>query len=193
VGLDIQDPIGTEYAENSILFLIEYLGEEPGREGLLRTPHRVVEAFRELTSGYSQSPTQVFTTFDAEGYDEMVVVRDIPLVSLCEHHMLPFTGRCHVGYIPRARIAGLSKFKRLVDIFAHRLQVQERLTRQILDTMVEVLEPRGAMVVIEAEHTCMTIRGVQAPGSLTVTSAVAGDFLDDPEARHEFLTLIGKR
>ena len=193
MGLDLQDPIGNEYAENSILFLIEYLGEEPGREGLLRTPQRVVQAFRELTSGYAQTPAQVFTTFNAEGYDEMIVVRDIPLVSLCEHHMLPFTGRCHVGYIPRARIAGLSKFKRLVDVFAHRLQVQERLTKQILDTMVEVLEPRGAMVVIEAEHTCMTIRGVQAPGSLTVTSAVAGDFLDDPEARHEFLTLIGKR
>jgi GTP cyclohydrolase I len=151
-----------------------------------------VKAYQELTSGYDQVARDVFTTFDAEGYDEMVIVRDIPLVSLCEHHLLPFIGRAHVGYIPRDRIAGLSKFKRLVDVFARRLQVQERLTRQVLDTMVEVLAPRGAMVIVEAEHTCMTIRGVQAPGSLTVTSAVQGDFLDDPEARHEFLVLIGK-
>jgi GTP cyclohydrolase IA len=192
VAYSVGDPIGKEYAENSITFLLEYLGENPAREGLLDTPRRVVQALEELTSGYAHPLDQVFTTFDAEGYDEMVVVRDIPLVSLCEHHLLPFVGRAHVGYIPRARIAGLSKFKRLVDVYARRLQVQERLTRQVLDTMVGVLEPRGAMVVIEAEHTCMTIRGVQAPGSLTLTSAVQGDFLDDPEARHEFLTLIGK-
>lgn len=181
-----------EDAENHIAQFLTFLGENRRREGLVDTPRRVVAAYQELTSGYDQDAKEVFTTFDAEGYDEMVVVRDIPLVSLCEHHLLPFTGRAHVGYIPRDRIAGLSKFKRLVDVFARRLQVQERLTRQVLDTLVEVLAPRGAMVVIEAEHTCMTIRGVQAPGSLTVTSAVQGDFLDDPEARHEFLTLIGK-
>jgi GTP cyclohydrolase I len=186
------DPVGIEYAENSVKFLVEFLGEDTQRDGLRETPRRVVAALQELTQGYAQDAKGVFTIFDAEGYDEMVVVRDIPLVSLCEHHLLPFTGRAHIGYIPKAHIAGLSKFKRLVDVFARRLQVQERLTRQVLDTMVEVLEPRGAMVVIEAEHTCMTIRGVQAPGSLTVTSAVQGDFLDDPEARHEFLTLIGK-
>lgn len=176
-------------AQNHIAQFLTFLGEDRRREGLRDTPKRVVAAYQELTGGYAQDPKEVFTTFDAEGYDEMVVVRDIPLVSLCEHHLLPFTGRAHIGYIPRERIAGLSKFKRLVDVFARRLQVQERLTRQILDTMVEVLEPRGAMVVVEAEHTCMTIRGVQAPGSLTVTSAVQGDFLNDPEARHEFLTL----
>jgi len=187
------DPITVEYAENSVRFLLEVMGEEPQREGLKETPRRVVDSLLELTSGYKQDPTKVFTTFGADGYDEMIVIKDIPVVSLCEHHLLPFIGQAHIGYIPKERIAGLSKFKRLVDVFARRLQIQERLTRQVLDAMVEALAPRGAMVVIQAEHTCMTIRGVQAPGSLTVTSAVQGDFLDDPEARHEFLTFAGRR
>jgi GTP cyclohydrolase IA len=178
--------------ERLILKLLLDLGEDPTREGLLDTPRRVVDAYEELTSGYRTDPLSVFTTFEADGYDQIVVVKDIPLVSLCEHHLLPFIGVAHIGYIPRLRIAGLSKFKRLVDVYARRLQVQERLTRQITDTMVEVLEPRGAMVVVEAEHTCMTIRGVQAPGSRTITSAVAGDFLEEAEARHEFLALIGR-
>lgn len=172
--------------------ILEYLGEDPKREGLRDTPRRVQASLLELTSGYDVDPASVFTTFHAEEYDQLVLLRDIPLVSLCEHHLLPFMGVAHVGYIPKDKIAGLSKFKRLVDVYARRLQVQERLTRQVMDTLVQVLEPRGAMVVVEAEHSCMTIRGVQAPGSRTVTSAVAGDFLDEAEARSEFLSLIGK-
>ncbi|HEY7419874.1 MAG TPA: GTP cyclohydrolase I FolE [Ktedonobacteraceae bacterium] len=177
----------------AVTALLADIGEDPRREGLLDTPERVLESYRELTSGYKVDPLSVFTTFEAEGYDQIVLVKDVPLTSLCEHHLLPFIGVAHVGYIPRHRIAGLSKFKRLVDIYARRLQVQERLTRQVLDTIVEVLEPRGAMVVVEAEHTCMTIRGVQAPGSRTVTSAVAGDFLNEAEARAEFLSLVGRK
>lgn len=177
----------------SVAQLLSYLDPDSERDGLKETPHRVVKALRELTAGYGQTPEGIMATFEGDGYDQVVIVKDIPLVSLCEHHLLPFIGVAHIGYIPKDRVLGLSKFKRLVDIYAKRLQIQERLTRQVSDALEEHLRPRGSMVVIEAEHSCMTIRGVQAPGARTVTSAVTGDFLnpEDP-ARAEFLALIGR-
>lgn len=169
--------------------VIEAVGEDPGREGLRETPARVARAYQELTCGYTA--TIEATTFDAEGADQMIVQQKIPLYSLCEHHLLPFAGFAHIGYIPKDRIIGLSKFKRIVDLYARRFQVQERLTRQIADHLEELLSPRGVIVVVEAEHFCMTMRGVQAPGTLTVTSAVTGDFQDPREgSREEFMQLL---
>jgi GTP cyclohydrolase I len=171
--------------------IIEAIGEDPTREGLRETPRRVASAIQELTYGYHDVPR--FTTFDAEGADQMICQWNIPMYSLCEHHMLPFAGYAHIGYIPRELIIGLSKFKRLVDVFARRLQVQERLTRQIATALEDLISPRGVIVVIEAEHFCMTMRGVQAPGTLTTTSAVTGDFLDPREgSREEFMSLLNR-
>lgn len=173
--------------------IIEAVGEDPEREGLRETPARVARAMQELTSGYGPIGKTQFTTFDAEGADQMVCQWNIPLYSLCEHHLLPFAGYAHVGYIPKERIIGLSKFKRIVDVYARRFQVQERLTRQIASLIEELVAPRGVMVVIEAEHFCMTMRGVQAPGTLTTTSAVTGDFLDPTEgSREEFMSLLNR-
>lgn len=146
--------------------------------------------YEELLEGYNVDIESLFTKFDGENYKELVLVRDIPFYSLCEHHMLPFHGVAHLGYIPGDRIVGLSKLARLVEAFAHRLQVQERMTAQIADSMVKHLEASSVMVVIEAEHLCMTMRGVQKPGSITITSAVRGDFLNDPAARAEYLALL---
>ena len=171
--------------------IIEAVGEDPSREGLRQTPARVAPAIMELTSGYHQ-PLEM-TTFDAEGADQMVCQWNIPLYSLCEHHLLPFTGYAHIGYIPNEKIIGLSKFKRLVDRYARRFQVQERLTRQIANELEALISPRGTIVVVEAEHLCMTMRGVQAPGTLTTTSAVTGDFLDPKEgSREEFMSLLNR-
>lgn len=181
--------------EERIRYILADLGEDPMREGLKQTPERWVKAMREMTSGYDALThvEDILTTFDAEGADQMVVQHNIPVYSLCEHHILPFAGFAHIGYIPDKRIVGLSKFKRVVDIFAKRLQVQERLTRQICDTLQEHLSPRGVIVVIEAEHFCMTMRGVQTPGTLTTTSAVTGDFLDPREgSREEFMSLLNR-
>lgn len=175
--------------------LLAAIGEDPDREGLQETPDRVARAWCELISGYSASVEDILgTTFDIS-HEEMVLVKDIELVSMCEHHLLPFTGVAHVGYIPSAdgRVTGLSKLARLVDMFARRLQVQERLTTQIAEALVEQLEARGVIVVVEAEHTCMTMRGVRKPGSRTVTSAVRG-LLRTPATRAEAMSLIlGKR
>jgi GTP cyclohydrolase I len=170
--------------------ILQQLGEDTSREGLARTPHRWEVAMKELTSGYGKEPH--ITTFDAEGADQMICQWNIPLYSLCEHHILPFAGYAHIGYIPRNFIVGLSKFKRVVDVYARRLQVQERLTRQIADAIHEAVDPRGVIVVIEAEHFCMTMRGVQAPGTLTTTHAVTGDFLDASQgSREEFMSMLG--
>ncbi len=167
------------------------LGENPSREGLRHTPTRVARSMWDLTSGYRDLPK--ITSFDAEGADQMVCQWNIPMYSLCEHHLLPFVGYAHIGYIPNKRIIGLSKFKRIVDMYAKRLQVQERLTRQIADEIHKMISPRGVMVVVEAEHLCMTMRGVQAPGALTTTSAVSGDFLDPKEgSREEFMSLLNR-
>jgi GTP cyclohydrolase I len=167
------------------------LGEDPAREGLLKTPERVAESIRFLTQGYSMDPQVVLNgaTFD-ETVDEMVVVRDIELYSLCEHHMVPFFGKCHVGYLPRGRIVGLSKIPRLVDVFARRLQVQERLTNQIAQALFDLLAPRGVGVVIEAQHLCMMMRGVEKQNSRAVTSSLLGTFRSDARTRAEFLDFV---
>ena len=171
--------------------LLIAIGEDPDREGLVETPQRVARAYRELLAGMRQEAHDVLTTTFDLGHDEMVLVKNIELWSMCEHHMVPFTGVAHVGYIPSetGRITGLSKLARLVDVYARRLQVQERLTTQVADSLVRILEPRGVIVVIEAEHLCMTSRGVRKPGSRTITSAVRGA-LHAPATRAEAMSLI---
>lgn len=175
--------------------MIGHLGEDLDREGLRETPARFARAMRDLTSGYHEVDLpEWWKVFDAEDADQMICQWAIPLYSLCEHHMLPFVGYAHIGYIPRDVICGLSKLKRVVDMFARRLQVQERLTKQIATFLEKNLEPRGVMVVVEAEHLCMTMRGVQTPGTTTTTSAVTGDFLDPKEgSREEFYNLMAAR
>jgi GTP cyclohydrolase I len=179
-------------AEAAVRELLIAIGEDPDREGLLETPARVARAYAELTQGLRQRPEDVLTTTFDIGHEEMVLVRDIELWSMCEHHLVPFTGVAHVGYIPAetGKITGLSKLARLVDVFAKRPQVQERLTTQVADALMEILEARGVIVVIEAEHLCMTMRGVQKPGSRMVTSAMRGRFKESSLTRAEFLSLV---
>lgn len=167
------------------------LGEDPEREGLVDTPRRVEQALRYLTRGYQQNIQDVLNDalFTVE-YDEMVIVRDIEMYSLCEHHMLPFFGRCHVGYLPRNRVIGLSKIPRIVDVLARRLQVQERLTQQIAETIRDAINPLGVAVIIEAQHLCMMMRGVQKRNSKMITSAMLGKFREDQRSRVEFLDLV---
>ena len=167
------------------------IGENPAREGLSKTPDRVAKAFRFLTQGYDQNVDEIINgALFTEDNDEMVTMKDIALYSLCEHHLLPFFGKCHVAYIPKNKIIGISKLARLVDVYARRLQVQERLTKQIADTLQKTLEPRGVAVVIEAEHLCMQMRGVQKQGSFVVTSSMQGVFRSRQETRQEFMNLI---
>jgi GTP cyclohydrolase I len=175
-----------------VRLILEGVGEDPAREGLVRTPERVAEMYEEIFAGLSQDAAEHFCVTFNEGHQEMVLVRDIPLYSVCEHHLVPFMGRAHVAYIPgkAGRICGLSKLARVVDVFAKRPQVQERMTSQIADTIVEHLEPQGVMVVIEAEHLCMSMRGVQKPGAITTTSAVRGIFERNPATRAEAMSLI---
>jgi GTP cyclohydrolase I len=179
-------------AEAAVRELLHAIGEDPEREGLLETPARVARAYAELTQGLRQSPRDVLTTTFDLGHEEMVLVRDIELWSMCEHHLVPFTGVAHVGYIPAetGKITGLSKLARLVDVYAKRPQVQERLTTQVADSLMEILEARGVIVVIEAEHLCMTMRGVKKAGARTITSAVRGMFLTQQATRAEAMALI---
>ena len=183
------DEVAVEKAVRQILIAI---GEDPNREGLRDTPARVARAYRELFVGLHQTAADVLqTTFDA-GHDELVIVKDIPFYSICEHHLVPFHGQAHVGYIPNAsgRITGLSKLARLVDVFARRPQVQERLTTQVADSLMEILEPAGVIVIIEAEHLCMSMRGIRKPGASTITSAVRGTLLTSAASRSEAMSLI---
>jgi len=170
--------------------ILTQVGEDPNRDGLLNTPRRVDRALRFLTSGYQMDADELLNKamFDV-AYDEMVIVRDIELFSLCEHHLLPFFGKCHVGYIPNGRVIGLSKIPRLVDMYARRLQVQERLTTQIAETIEQKIHPRGVAVVIEAQHLCMIMRGVEKQNSVAVTSSMLGAFKDNQNTRNEFLNL----
>jgi len=191
----LTEPIDTGRIERAVREILLAIGEDPDRDGLTETPARVARAYAEQFSGLSQHPQDVLTTvFDAD-HDELILVRDIELYSTCEHHLVPFFGFAHVGYIPneKGQITGLSKLARLVDIYARRPQVQERMTSQIADALMEVLEPRGALVVIEAEHLCMSMRGVRKPGAKTVTSAVRGILRDSDRTRAEAMSLLLRR
>lgn len=181
-------------AEEAVRTLIQWAGDDPNREGLLDTPARVVRAYEEFFAGYLEDPVQILSrTFsEVEGYDEMIVMQDIRFESHCEHHMVPVIGKAHVAYLPDRRVVGISKLARLVDIYARRLQIQEKMTVQIADTLNEVLQPKGVAVVIEAAHQCMTTRGVHKPGARLVTSRMLGAFRSDSATRREFLAIIGR-
>lgn len=184
---------GQAMAEEAVRTLILWAGDDPAREGLTDTPRRVANAYKDFFFGYKGSPTEVLerTFEEVEGYDEMIVLRDIRFESYCEHHIAPILGKAHIGYLPDQRVVGISKLARLLEVFAHRLQIQEKLTAQIANTIDEVLRPQGVGVILEAEHHCMTTRGVHKPGSAMVTSRMLGRFRDDPTTRREFLTLVG--
>jgi GTP cyclohydrolase IA len=180
--------------ERGVRLVLEGVGEDPDRPGLRRTPARVAEMYAELTAGMREDAEEHVNPLPGDKHDEMVIVKDIHFSSLCEHHLAPFVGKCHIAYIPKdGRIVGLSKLARLVETFARRLQVQERLTSEIADTLFEGLKPLGVMVVMEAEHTCMTVRGVKKPGATTITSAIRGGFRKDPRTRAEAMALIRGR
>ena len=183
-----------DQVSKNFLEILESTSENVNREGLRDTPDRASKAFQFLTSGYNQNPHEILNNaiFEEE-YDQMIIVRDIEFYSLCEHHILPFFGKCHVGYIPNGRVIGLSKIPRLVDIFSRRLQVQERLTEQIADSIIELLEPLGAGVIMEAQHTCMSMRGVQKQDSYMVTNSMKGIFRKQFEPRKEFLSMISTK
>ncbi|MBI4550225.1 MAG: GTP cyclohydrolase I FolE [Candidatus Omnitrophica bacterium] len=180
--------------EELVKSLLVHLGEQPEREGLEKTPKRVAASLKYLTSGYGRDPHQILNAavFD-EKYDEMVVLTDIEVFSLCEHHLLPFYGKCHVAYIPEGKVIGLSKIPRLVDVFARRLQVQERLTSQVAECLMDVLKPQGVGVVIEALHLCMAMRGVEKNNAVCLTSSMLGVFRSDQRSRQEFLSLISHK
>jgi len=182
-----------EEVEQAVRTLIRWAGDDPDREGLLGTPSRVVRSYEEFFRGYNEDPVDLLqrTFEETEGYDEMVVLRDIPFFSHCEHHIVPIVGKAHIGYLPSARVIGISKLARVVETFARRLQIQEKLTAQIANTLNDVLQPNGVAVVIEATHQCMTTRGVEKPGVTMVTSRMLGDFRDDAMTRREFLSIIG--
>ncbi|MBF0093702.1 MAG: GTP cyclohydrolase I FolE [Alphaproteobacteria bacterium] len=182
-----------EAAEAAVRTLLRWAGDDPAREGLLDTPARVVRAYEEYFSGYAQDPEEVLlrTFEEVDGYDEVVILRGIRFESHCEHHMAPIIGKAHVAYLPDRRVVGISKLARLVDTYAKRLQIQEKMTAQIANAIDTVLKPRGVAVVIEAAHQCMTARGAHKPGTVMVTSRMLGSFRDDPATRREFLALIG--
>ena len=181
-----------EEAEAAVRTLLAYIGDNPGREGLLETPKRFVNAYEELFAGYQECPVEILdrTFSETGGYDDFVLVRDIPFYSHCEHHVMPFTGRAHIAYTPVERVVGLSKIARLIDVYARRLQTQEHLTSQIATALDEILKPRGVAVMLEAEHTCMSMRGVQKPGSLTLTTQFTGLFRSDPQEQARFMSMV---
>jgi len=181
-----------EEAEAAVRTLIQWAGDDPDREGLLETPKRVAKAYRELFGGYEADPREYLerTFEEVGGYDELVVLRDIRVVSFCEHHMLPFLGKAHVGYLPSNRVVGISKLARVVNGFARRLQIQEKLTAEIAEAIQDILKPKGVGVMVISEHSCMTMRGVNTPGSRLTTSTMLGVLRDDPRTRQEFLELV---
>ena len=179
-------------AEEAVRTLIRWAGDDPDREGLVGTPDRVVRSYEEFFAGYFEDPIEMLerTFEETDGYDDMVVLKDIRLESHCEHHMVPIIGKVHIAYLPKNRVVGISKLARVMEVFAKRLQIQEKLTAQIANTLQHVLEPRGVAVVVEAAHQCMTTRGVKKPGVTMVTSKMLGCFRDDPTTRKEFMSLI---
>jgi len=185
-------PSRTE-AEDAVRTLLRWAGDDPAREGLRDTPGRVVRSYEEFFSGYNEDPLEILkrTFEEVEGYDEMVILRDIRFESHCEHHMAPIIGKAHVGYLPKRRVVGISKLARIVEIYARRLQIQEKLTAQIANTLQDVLEPKGVAVVVDAAHQCMTTRGIHKPGVTMVTSRMLGLFRTNPSTRREFLAMIG--
>jgi len=182
-----------EEARDAVRTLIKWAGDDPDREGLLDTPDRVVRSYEEYYSGYGQDPVEILkrTFEETNGYDEMVVLKDVEISSHCEHHMAPIIGRVHIGYLPYKSVVGISKLARIVNVFARRLQIQEKMTAQIADALNEVINPRGVGVVVEAAHHCMTTRGIQKQGVMMVTSRMLGTFRSDPKTRREFLAFIG--
>jgi GTP cyclohydrolase I len=193
IEMEASSPIDVDRIAKAVREILLAIGEDPDRDGMVRTPERVARMYAEVCAGLHQDPAaHLSVTFEAD-HDEMVMVREIPLYSICEHHLVPFHGRAHVAYIPGrdGRITGLSKLARLVDGFAKRPQVQERLTSQIADALVDALEPRGAIVVVEAEHLCMSMRGVRKPGTVTITSAVRGIFKENAATRSEAMSMMG--
>ena len=192
--IDLTDDREQEAMEH-VKGILRYIGEDTSREGLLRTPQRVVKALAEQFRGYNEDPRKLLgkTFSEVEGYNELVLISDIELYSHCEHHMVPFVGKAHVAYIPNGKIVGLSKIARVVDVFAKRLQIQEKLTAQIADTIWDVLKPQGVAVILQCQHFCMCYRGVKKPGSWTTTSKLRGCFLEDDASRLELLTLIGMK
>ncbi len=182
-----------EEAEAAVRTLLRWTGDDPDREGLVDTPARVVRAYEEFFAGYAVDPVDLLARSfeETDGYDEMVVLRDIRLESHCEHHMVPIIGKAHIAYLPEGRVVGISKLARVVEVYAKRLQIQEKLTAQVANTINEVLKPKGVAVVIEAAHQCMTTRGIHKPGVTMVTSRMLGAFRDDPSTRREFLAMIG--
>lgn len=185
-------PLTQADAEAAVRTLIEWAGDDPTREGLLETPKRVAKAYRELFAGYETDPREYLArTFEeVGGYDELVILKDIRVVSFCEHHMLPFLGKAHVGYLPANRVVGISKLARVVNGFARRLQIQEKLTAEIAEAIQDILQPKGVGVVLVSEHSCMTMRGVNTPGSRLITSHLLGEVRDDPRTRQEFFELV---
>ena len=192
---DLNPRPSQEEAEAAVRVLLRWAGDDPEREGLIDTPARVARSYRELFAGYETDPREYLerTFEEVAGYDELVVLRDIPVISFCEHHMLPVTGKAHVAYLPTDRVVGISKLARVVHGFARRLQIQEKLTAEIAQAIQDILRPKGVGVVIEAEHSCMTLRGVNTPGTLLTTSHLLGEVRDDPRTRQEFLEFMRGR
>jgi GTP cyclohydrolase I len=185
-----EHPAGEETIQQNITRQLQYLGEDVSREGLLDTPNRVVKSWTRIFEGYGKDPKDILTVFSADGYDEIVLLKDIEIYSTCEHHMIPFFGKAHIAYIPNEKIVGISKLARLVDIFARRLQIQERIGDQVTSTLMELLNPKGAACILECKHLCMMARGVEKQNSVMVTSSMKGVFLTKPEARQELMQLI---
>jgi GTP cyclohydrolase I len=183
-------PAGEDTVQQNITRVLQFIGEDPNREGLLDTPNRVVKSWGKIYEGYLKKPEDILTTFSADGYDEIVLLKDIEFFSTCEHHMIPFFGKAHIAYIPGAKIVGISKLARLLDIYSRRLQIQERIGDQITSDLMRLLQPKGAACIIEAQHLCMKARGVEKQNSVMVTSSMKGVFLTNPSAKEELMALI---